>query len=837
MKNPTATVIVPSFNSGHFLNWTLNSIANQTYSEFECIVVDDYSNDDSIDLAKDFFKDSRFTLIRHKMNMGLAGARNTGLRASRGRFVAFLDSDDLMMPDSIEVRVNACLWAAKRSDRYAGSYCGSVQIQEADEECPKSVPQSLPFIDFVSSNGLCPFNANQPMIRRDILRLAGGFNQQLRQAEDFDLWQRILRAGYAFAPAHRCSVTYRRRSGSMIRQAPMTHLNTSLAIINGAERSMAPDQLAWSQYRLPKPISAYIGQKRKISRLLEFSGMGLASQQAVENEEIISLLQSEVPDLFRLTFESDIEKEITKGVSRQIGEVSSDMRFKISQLISDLQEIICQNPIGEKRLGPPGTIFDDQTKDRLWFSNLQSQYDVVFFPHSEYHIWTISLMSKVLHDIGIKFVVVDISPFWRDGGVRAFASKNDINLVGFNEFALGQFSPKCIVVFNDWDPVTRPIVVAAKAAGISTVAIVEGIQDYDDADVHWKRYAYKTADTILLPGSFDSKYFSEHDSTLEVVGVPRIETLRRQGRARCPTRARPRVLINSNFSYGVLIEHRDVWLTQCVEAVIEAGMIPVVSRHPADTGTLFAEYVTARTFYEELEDCEISVQRFASGILEALARGVGVIYHNPHHEKVDKFKQPQGAYVMTSTRDQLSASLQEWRQIRSMAQEHSEQFLDDHAGVLSMSPIQMCCEAIHRSLTHDVGYNKLAAFRRALEVLDLETRGFFQLRDGDRQIFDDPKQAPAKLDAMSKKWSPFISNPQPHIQDSATAELPVAGTITIDSVAKLTAAILLDPHNVWPKFEPGGSLHSAVGEITAWGGPEACHFDRIRGWAQKIIAS
>ena len=170
------TIVVPSFNSGDFLKLTLESIYQQTLKNFECIVVNDCSTDSSISKVSSFFNDSRFRLINHKMNVGLSGARNTGLRAATGPFITFLDSDDLIMSNSLQVRLNACKWGMAQSDRFVGSYCASVQIEEDTKLPPKTFEKKLPIIDFVESNGLCPFNANQPMFRTDVLRKSGGFN-------------------------------------------------------------------------------------------------------------------------------------------------------------------------------------------------------------------------------------------------------------------------------------------------------------------------------------------------------------------------------------------------------------------------------------------------------------------------------------------------------------------------------------------------------------------------------------------------------------------------------------------------------------------------------------
>jgi hypothetical protein len=311
--------------------------------------------------------------------------------------------------------------------------------------------------------------------------------------------------------------------------------------------------------------------------------------------------------------------------------------------------------------------------------------DIVFVPHKDYHVWTIALLTAELELQGLTIAIIDISAQWRDDGVRSMAVRNALPLVKLDALALGQVAPRLVVVFNDWDPITRPIVLAAQAAGIATAGIVEGIQDYDDADVSWSREAYRAVDTVLLPGDFDKIKFTAKDHQIAVpVGVARIEALRRQPIA--PDRAlaqQGRVLINSNFAYGVLINQRDIWLTTAVTAVLDAGMIPVISRHPAEQGTLFPEYITDLDFYTCVETCQATIQRFASGVIEALARQVPVLYFRPQGEYVDKYiVDPMGVYPVCTTAEDLRQALQNLPAWQLAVVAHSGAFLDLHAGPL-----------------------------------------------------------------------------------------------------------------------------------------------------------
>lgn len=99
------SIIIPVYNVSPYINRCLQSVVKQTYTDLECILVDDYGNDNSIEIAQDYIKeysgDIEFSILHHEKNKGQAAARNTGLRYAKGEYVFFLDSDDAIMPDCI----------------------------------------------------------------------------------------------------------------------------------------------------------------------------------------------------------------------------------------------------------------------------------------------------------------------------------------------------------------------------------------------------------------------------------------------------------------------------------------------------------------------------------------------------------------------------------------------------------------------------------------------------------------------------------------------------------------------------------------------------------------
>ena len=99
------SIIMPSFNTGMFIAESINSVLAQTYDNWELLIVDDYSSDNTDDIVKPYLVDKRIVYIKNCKNCGAALSRNKALREAKGRWIAFLDSDDLWLPEKLEKQI------------------------------------------------------------------------------------------------------------------------------------------------------------------------------------------------------------------------------------------------------------------------------------------------------------------------------------------------------------------------------------------------------------------------------------------------------------------------------------------------------------------------------------------------------------------------------------------------------------------------------------------------------------------------------------------------------------------------------------------------------------
>jgi len=181
-----ASVIIPCHDQAHFLGEAIASVFAQTHRNYELIVVDDGSTDDTARVAHNF---DRVRCLR-QANRGVAGARNAGLQSSNGKYVVFLDADDRLLPNALKVGVNAL------EDRPEAAFVyGHVKLIAIDGS-PLSTPRQDGvhedhYLELLRHNYI--WTTGAVVYRRSALESVGGFDASLTGSADFDLNARIAR--------------------------------------------------------------------------------------------------------------------------------------------------------------------------------------------------------------------------------------------------------------------------------------------------------------------------------------------------------------------------------------------------------------------------------------------------------------------------------------------------------------------------------------------------------------------------------------------------------------------------------------------------------------------
>jgi glycosyltransferase involved in cell wall biosynthesis len=214
INNPLVSVLIPTYNCGQWLGQAIDSVLAQTYKHLEIIVVDDGSTDNTAKLLEEKYKDV-ITYI-YQPNCGLGNARNTGIKHAKGELLAFLDADDVMLPEKISCQVE---YASEHPD-YVVIYCNFWCIFD-----DKSDIWQLPSGDYqhegisgelfetlLSKNIMVPSSV---LISKKVLAEVGNFYEEAQGVEDWDLWLRIAGKGYLFGYIDARLLLYRVRTGSM----------------------------------------------------------------------------------------------------------------------------------------------------------------------------------------------------------------------------------------------------------------------------------------------------------------------------------------------------------------------------------------------------------------------------------------------------------------------------------------------------------------------------------------------------------------------------------------------------------------------------------------------
>ena len=194
MSTPEVSIVIAAYNCGDFILETVSSVINQTFQNWELIIVDDCSNDDTPDKIATL-NDNRITIIRLDKNSGLpATPRNIGIRAAKGEFIAFLDHDDVWSPDKLTVQVD---WL--RQDPESALISCPLIISSPDKKYNNSkTTNKRKYQSGYMHDKLLQYNfiaCSSVVVRASVIDEVGYFDEdpQVSAIEDWDLWLRIAK--------------------------------------------------------------------------------------------------------------------------------------------------------------------------------------------------------------------------------------------------------------------------------------------------------------------------------------------------------------------------------------------------------------------------------------------------------------------------------------------------------------------------------------------------------------------------------------------------------------------------------------------------------------------
>lgn len=197
LASPKVSVITPLYNSAAFIRGTLDSLLAQSYANWESVLVDDGSTDETAEVVRPYLEDPRFRYVRQE-NQGIAGARNTGVRAATGEWICLLDHDDRWLPDKLERQVRHALekgcdivctdaFIVEPARRWINSegfpeVAAKLRQGESGEDVDT-------FALLIRANFICTCSV---MARRSLFDARGLFDPEAAPADDYDMWLRCM---------------------------------------------------------------------------------------------------------------------------------------------------------------------------------------------------------------------------------------------------------------------------------------------------------------------------------------------------------------------------------------------------------------------------------------------------------------------------------------------------------------------------------------------------------------------------------------------------------------------------------------------------------------------
>jgi teichuronic acid biosynthesis glycosyltransferase TuaG len=250
MINPLISIIMPAYNAHKYISLSIESVIKQSYLNWELIIIDDYSSDNTFTLAKKYEKQNSKVIVYHnELNMGVSKTRNRGIELAQGDYIAFLDSDDIWCDNKLELQVKYCY-----EENADFVITGIRYINDKGKAFPGEYypPKNIDYHGLLKNNSIA---CSSVLIKKKIISKYFFENDKIH--EDYLLWLRILKDGVLAKTVPNPLLIYRiygsSKSGNKLKSIKMTF---------GVYKAMKINFLYSSYYTIRHTLKAYRKYRR-----------------------------------------------------------------------------------------------------------------------------------------------------------------------------------------------------------------------------------------------------------------------------------------------------------------------------------------------------------------------------------------------------------------------------------------------------------------------------------------------------------------------------------------------------------------------------------------------
>lgn len=310
-EEPLVSVIIPVYNREDYIGEAIESVLNQTYKNFELIIVNDGSTDNTENIVKGYAEKDKRIKYFYQENQGAYSARNKGIEESNGEFISFLDSDDKYFPYALEKMVYLFQTLPENVKLIYGNFINEIEGQKEKiyREIVEPAPKPVLFHQFLIGNPILPTTS---MVRKDVFEEIGLFDDKYSMAEDYDFWTKLI-LKYNIAKLNLPVSIYRKHQVQLTKDKGKLRYEVDRVALK-LFYSLKPEEL-FNAARNKKEIALGLENiaKKMLKRdatpldtILEILKEAQRYSFSKERQELINKLIKEIPEILKERFDSEL---------------------------------------------------------------------------------------------------------------------------------------------------------------------------------------------------------------------------------------------------------------------------------------------------------------------------------------------------------------------------------------------------------------------------------------------------------------------------------------------------------------------------------------------------